>query len=155
MKIRLSRKFNLGVSLIEVVMATGIIAITGGGVISSVNYGLCVMRIARENQRATQIMLEKLEAIRLYNWSQVTNDSFIPDGFTAPYDPTATGAAQGTTYYGTMSVTTPTFSGTTPNYSASIRQFNVSVSWTNIGGLTHTRSLSTFVAQNGIQNYVY
>src|SRR5690349_1657038 len=113
------------------------------------------MRIARENQRATQIMLEKLEAIRLYNWSQVTNDSFIPDTFTAPYDPTATGSAQGTTYYGTMSVTTPTFSGTTPNYSASIRQFNVSVSWTNVGGLTHTRSLSTYVAQNGIQNYVY
>jgi hypothetical protein len=140
---------------VEVVMATGIIALTGAGVIGSINYGLWIMRLARENQRATQIMLEKVEAIRLYNWTQVTNDSFIPDSFTAPYDPTSVGSAQGMTYYGTMSVTAPVFSGTTPNYSASLRQFNVSLVWTNSGGLWHRRTLSTFVAQNGIQNYVY
>lgn len=139
----------------EVVLATGIISITGAGVIGSVNYGLYIMRVARENQRATQVMLEKLEAIRLYNWTQVTNPGFIPTKFTAPYDPTAAVSSQGTTYYGTMSITTPTFIGTTPNYSASIRQFNVSLSWTNNGGISHTRSLSTYVAQNGVQNYVY
>lgn len=136
-------------------MATGIIAITGAGVIGSINYGLCIMRIARENQRATQVMLEKLEAIRLYNWSQVTNSGFIPTAFSAPYDPTGAPNAQGTTYYGTMSITTPVFVGTTPNYSGSIRQFSVSVVWTNANGLRHFRTLSTYVAQNGVQNYVY
>ena len=136
-------------------MATGIIAVTGAGVISSINYGLCIMRQARENQRATQVMLEKLEAVRLYNWDQVTNAGFIPSGFTAAYDPTSPTNRQGTVYYGSLSVTTPIFTGTAPNYAASIRQFNVSVSWTNIGGLAHTRSLSTYVAQNGVQNYVY
>jgi type II secretory pathway pseudopilin PulG len=155
MKIRLPRKFNLGVTLMEVIIATGIISITGAGVISSINYGLCIMRIARENQRATQVMLEKLEAIRLYNWMQVTNSGFIPTTFVAPYDPTSPTNSQGTLYYGTMSVTTPAFIGTTPNYSASIRQFSVSLAWTNVGGLRHTRSLSTYVAQNGVQNYVY
>jgi prepilin-type N-terminal cleavage/methylation domain-containing protein len=155
MRIRLSKNLTRGMTLIEVVMATGIIAITGAGVISSIDYGLCIMRMARENQRATQVLLEKLEAIRLYNWSQVTNNGFVPGSFTAPYDPTAAVAAQGTTYYGTMSVTLPAFNGTTPNYSGSIRQFNVSVTWTNNGGLSHTRSLSTYVAQNGVQNYVY
>src|SRR5579872_4045823 len=154
MKIRLARKLNWGVTLMEVVMATGIIAITGAGVISSINYGLCIMRIARENQRATQVMLEKLEAIRLYNWTQVTNSGFIPSNFTASYDPTSS-SAQGTTYYGTMSVTVPAFIGTTPNYSGNLRQFNVSLAWTNANGLTHARSLSTYVAQNGVQNYVY
>jgi type II secretory pathway pseudopilin PulG len=155
MRIHLASKLKRAFTLAEVVMATGIIAVTGAGVISSINYGLCIMRIARENQRATQVMLEKLEAIRLYNWSQVTNDAFIPDSFSAPYDPTATGTAQGTIYYGTMSVTTPNFTGTTPNYSSSIRQFNVSLVWTNSGGLRHSRSLSTYVAENGVQNYVY
>lgn len=155
MKLQFFKKRNRGVTLLEIVMATAIIAVTGAGVISSINYGLCIMRIARENQRATQIMLEKLEAIRLYNWSQVTNTGFIPTTFTAPYDPTGAVGSQGTTYYGTMSVSNPVFSGTTPNYSASLRQFNVTVNWTNVGGLTHTRSLSTYVAQNGVQNYVY
>jgi len=134
-------------------MATGIIAITGAGVISSINYGLCIMRIARENQRATQVMLEKVEAIRLYNWDQVTNLAFIPDSFTAPYDPTS--PSPGTTYYGTMSVTAPTFIGTAPNYASRLRQFNVSLVWTNAGRLRHARTLSTYVAQNGVQNYVY
>src|SRR5215472_6539164 len=114
MRIHLGRKSNWGMTLVEIVMATGIIAITGAGVISSINYGLCVMRIARENQRATQVMLEKLEAIRLYDWTQVTNLDFIPDTFTAPYDPTSPTSSQGTIYYGTMSVTMPSFTGTTP-----------------------------------------
>lgn len=142
-------------TLMEVVMATGIIAITGAGVISSINYGLAIMRMARENQRATQVILEKLEAIRLYNWTEVTNSGFIPQNFTAPYDPTGSSNSQGTVYYGTMSVSIPNFSGTAPNYSSSIRQFNVTLTWTNIGGLKHTRSLSTYVAQNGMQNYVW
>ena len=136
-------------------MATTIIAVTGGAIINSINYGLWVMRMARENQRATQVMLERLEAIRLYNWTQVTNTGFIPGTFSAKYDPTSPANCQGTVYYGTMSVSNPTFVGTTPNYSGSIRQFSVSVSWTNIGGLGHTRSLTTYVAQNGMQNYVY
>src|SRR3974390_1758223 len=109
MRIRLSRKFNAAMTIIEVVMATGIIAITGAGVIGSVNYGLFIMRMARENQRATQVMLEKLEAILLYDWTQVTNASFIPSTFMAAYDPTSPTNSQGTVYYGTMTVSNPTF----------------------------------------------
>jgi type II secretory pathway pseudopilin PulG len=155
MKIHLSRRFSLGMTLAEVVMATGIISITGAGVISSINYGLCIMSVARENQRATQVMLEKLEAIRLYNWTQVTNTGFIPGSFTAVYDPTQPTNAGGTTYYGTIAVGAPAFTGTVPSYSASIRQFTVSLVWTNLGKIRHARSLSTYVAQNGVQNYIY
>src|SRR5437764_12447175 len=120
MRIRLGRKSRWGMSLVEIVMATGIIAITGDGVISSINYGLCIMRIARENQRATQVMLEKLEAIRLYNWSQVTNADFIPDTFTAPYDPTSPTSSRWTTYYGTMSITAAHFVGPTRCYARTL-----------------------------------
>src|SRR5215469_4202617 len=107
MRIHLGKKSKWGMTLVEIVMATGIIALTGAGVISSINYGLCIMRIARENQRATQVMLEKLEAIRLYNWTQVTNSGFVPATFTACYDPTSVTNSQGTVYYGTMAVTVP------------------------------------------------
>jgi prepilin-type N-terminal cleavage/methylation domain-containing protein len=155
MRFSFSKKRNRGMTLTEVVMATGIIAITGAGVISSINYGLCIMRVARENQRATQVMLEKLEAIRLYNWTQVTNTGFIPTNFSATYDPTAPVNSQGTVYYGTMSISVPAWVGSTPNYSANMRQFSVTLNWTNAGGIRHSRSLSTYVGLNGIQNYVY
>ncbi len=155
MRIRFARRLKSGFTLAEVTIATAIIAIMGAGVISSINYGLVIMRIARENQRATQVMLEKLEAIRLYNWTQVTNNGFIPGSFTAVYDPTSPTNAAGTTYFGTLVVAVPNFTGTAPNYAANLRQFTVSLVWTNRGGIAHARTLSTYVAQNGMQNYVY
>jgi hypothetical protein len=154
MKIHLGKKFTSAVALAEVVMATAIIAIVGGGVVSSINYGLLVMRIARENQRATQVMVERLEAIRLYNWDQVTSTNFIPTSFTEAYDLQNTNG-QGVTYYGTLRVSAPTFSGSTPSYAANMRQFTLSLQWTNAGRIKHSRNITTYVSKNGIQNYVY
>ena len=142
-------------ALAEVVMATAIVAILGGGVVSTINYGLFVMRIARENQRATQVMVERLESIRLYNWDQVTSGSFIPTSFTESYDPSAPTNSQGVRYFGTLSVQAPVFSGATPAYVANMRQFTVTLQWTNAGRVPHLRTLTTYVAKNGIQNYVY
>src|SRR5689334_22838763 len=74
----LARKAQRASTIVEVVVATVIIAIAGAGVITSVNYGLFIMQIARENARASQIMLERLESVRLYNWTEVTNAGYVP-----------------------------------------------------------------------------
>jgi len=155
MKIHLRNKSNSGVSLTEVVMATAIIAMIGGAVVTSINYGLLVMRIARENQRATQVMVERLEGIRLYNWDQVTTANFIPTSFTEAYDASNPTNGQGITYYGQLTIANPTFSGGTPTYANNMRQFTVTLQWTNASRIAHTRSITTYVARNGIQNYVY
>jgi|ERR1044071_3430214 type II secretory pathway pseudopilin PulG len=155
MKISLGKKSNSGVSLAEVVMATAIIAMLGGGVVSSINYGLLVMRIARENQRATQVMVERLESIRLYNWDQVTTANFIPTSFTESYDPGNGTNTQGVIYYGQLRISNPSFSGGTPSYAANMRQFTVTLQWTNASRIPHSRTITTYVAKNGIQNYVY
>ena len=155
MKIRCTKKSIYAMALAEVVMATAIVAILGGGVVSSINYGLFVMRIARENQRATQVMVERLESIRLYNWDQVIAGNFIPTSFTENYDPSAITNGQGVTYYGTLTVGPAVFSGATPAYSANMREFTVTLQWTNASRVPHFRTLSTYVAKNGIQNYVY
>ena len=65
----------------EVVIATAIIGIMAGGIITSFNYGFLTMQRVRENQRATQIMLEYAETIRLYNWDQVNDPTFISRNF--------------------------------------------------------------------------
>lgn len=155
MKIHFAKKSNVGVSLPEVVMATAIIAMIAGAVVTSINYGFLVMRIARENQRATQVMVERLESIRLYNWDQVTSSNFIPTSFTEAYDPSNPTNGQGVTYYGNLSIGNPAFSGSTPTYSVNMRQFTVTLQWTNASQIPHLRTITTYVAKNGIQNYVY
>ena len=111
-----------------------------------------MMRLARENARATQVMLEKLESIRLYDWDQVVASGFVPSTFTNVYDPQGGVSQQGVVYYGTMTISNVPFA---TSYSSHMKQFTVTVSWTTAGTINHYRELSTFVAQNGMQNYVY
>ena len=91
-----------GTSLVDVLMAVAIIAIMCTGLVGSLTYGFFVMGNARENQRATQVMLETLESVRLYNWDQVHSNGFIPTTFTNVYDPQAPAGQQGIIYYGTL-----------------------------------------------------
>jgi Tfp pilus assembly protein PilV len=149
------RKSEFAGTLIEVIVATVIIAIAGAGIVGSINYGMLITQLARENGRATQIMLEKLESIRLYNWSEVTNAGFVPATFVDVYDPQATTNYQGAIYNGTMTVSNAAFSSASPSYANNMRQFTVTLTWTSQGKVNHTRSLSTYVARDGLQNYVY
>src|SRR5438046_4179464 len=92
-----------GFSLIEVVVGMGIIGTVVGAMLSGVATGTFTMRMARENLRATQIMLEKVETIRLYSWDQINQSGFIPTSFNATYDPQGTPNV-GLTYTGTLSI---------------------------------------------------
>lgn len=139
-------------TLVEVVLATAILAIMASGLIGSYNYGFFVMEVVRENQRATQIMMEKVETIRLYNWNQVNTPNFIPATFTDYFDPQAPPGAKGITYYGTTSIGNAPFS---TSYSTNMVQIQVTLTWSSNGRVSHTRSTSTLIAKDGIQNYVY
>ncbi len=145
----LTRKFQRAGTLVEVVMATTILAVLGAGIVGSINYGMMMMRLARENARATQVILEKLESVRLYDWYQVCTPGFVPQYFTNYYDePNQLGAV----YVGSVAVSNCTLP---VSYSTNMRQFTVSLQWTTAGRINHQRSMSTFVARDGIQNYVY
>jgi len=133
-------------------MATVILAILGAAIIGSITYGMLMMAQARENARATQILLEKIETIRLYNWSEVVSNGFVPTAFVDYYAPTSPTNQLGAVYNGTISVTNVNFAN---SYSTNMRQFVVTVNWTTGGRIPHTRSVCTYVAKDGIQNYVY
>jgi len=148
----LPAKSQKGGTLVEVVLAVAILAVMGGGIISSINYGLFMMRLARENARATQIILEKLETIRLYSWDEVNTTNYVPQTFTDVYDPQAPANQQGAVYNGTMTVSNVNFSST---YTNSMRQFTVTLQWVTAGRINHNRTMSTYVAKDGLQNYVY
>ncbi|HXG46217.1 MAG TPA: type II secretion system protein [Methylomirabilota bacterium] len=140
-----------GFSLLEVTVGMGVIGMTAAALFSGFTSGFFNMQMARENLRATQIMLEKTETIRLYNWSQITSNGFIPATFTEAYDPHASGTNHGIVYTGTVSIANVPF---TNSYSANMRLITVRVSW-RTGELDRSREFSTFVSRDGLQDYIF
>jgi type II secretory pathway pseudopilin PulG len=138
-------------TLVEVMVALCILALLSGGVMVSFGYGFRTIKKVRHNQRATQILLEKLETIRLYNWTQVNTAGFIPATFTNVYDPQATGSEQGIIYVGTVELND--FPRAT-SYSANLKEVLLTLRWSQ-DGVSHERAIRTFVGKNGLQNYVY
>ncbi len=140
----------------EVLVSTGITLVAFATIFGSMSTGLTVTQITRENLRATQIMVDKLEGVRLYNWAQVNDTNFLACSFTNSFFETnsmgaSTATGTGTQYTGLVSVTTVPF---TNSYSTNLRQITVTLGWVS-GRLAHNRSMQTYVGQAGMQNYVY
>jgi uncharacterized protein (TIGR02598 family) len=140
-----------GFSLVEVVMAMVILGISVVALLSGVTSGMLTMQMAQENLRATQIMVERTETLRLYNWDQLTTPGFIQTSFTERYDPNTTNSGAGTTYTGTVTIAPVPMSAA---YSAEMKQVTVSLNWTT-SGINRNRSFTTYVARNGLQNYIF
>ena len=47
-----------------------------------VNFDLMTTNRCRENTRATQVLLDKMECLRLYQWQQLTNPAVLSTTFT-------------------------------------------------------------------------
>jgi len=138
--------------MVDVIAATFILAVMAVGLMGSFSYGFFVMRLVRENQRATQILLEKVETIRLYRWDQVLAPGFVPTKFTDVYDPQAPSGQQGIIYHGTVSVNPYPIA---TSYQGNMRQLVVTLTWTSTRNYTRSRTMTTYVAKDGLQNYVY
>ena len=142
-----------GFTVIEAIVAVGIIGILILALYSGMTSTTFSVRLARENQRATEIMVEKTECLRLYSWEQLTNSVVVPTTFTSYYfDTGATnGIGVGITYDGTFQLSA--FPGAGRNYSNDMRMLTMTVSWMS-GGVSRTRTMQTYCARYGIQNYV-
>ena len=114
-------------------------------------WGFSVIRLARENIRATQVMAEKMETIRLYNWDQVNSNGFIPKTFDVPYYPPSITSTSGIVYHGTLTVTNAALGN---SYDTDMRKIIVTVNWTS-GKLPRTRTVQTLISRYGLQNYIY
>ncbi len=153
-------------TLIEVMISMAVVAMMFVSLYAGITQGLAVISTARENMRATQIMIEKIELLRLYSWAQVQQPGFIPGAFAERLMPStttnsttsadsvaglATPAGVGTIFVGTIRLSTPTFN---TGYSNNMRLATLTVTWTN-GNVRRIRSMQTLVAQMGIHDYVY
>lgn len=151
----LKRRLQSAFSLTEGLMGVAVMGIVFVSLYTGMATGFQSIRNSRENTRATQIMIEKFETIRLYNWDQINTSGFIAPTFTAQFFPNKTGGTStsgtGVTYYGRVQISPVAF---TDPYGADMRAITIYLSW-NSDGQTHSRQFTTFVGRYGIQNYVY
>ena len=152
---RKSLSARLAYTLVEVMVAVSLLGIVFVALFGGMSSGFALTRASRENLRATQILLERMEGIRLYNWNQLLYSNWIPAQFTNYYYPlTTNGELPGIMYVGNMEVVRDPPVNPVTAYSGKLCAVTATVQWTS-GGIPRTRSLTTYVAQNGIQNYVY
>lgn len=150
-KLNLSKKraSQAGFSMVEVAVSMGIMGTVVGAVLSGFSTGMFTMQMARENLRATQIMLERMETIRLYSWDQINTPGFVSTNFTAKYDPQSSNS--GITYTGSLRISDAPISST---YSNDMKQFTVTLNWTT-GKMQRSRSFTTYISRYGLQDYIY
>jgi prepilin-type N-terminal cleavage/methylation domain-containing protein len=142
-------------TLAEVVIAIAVVSIMFVSLYSGISAGFGLINSARQNLRATQVALEKMETMRMYSWEQINSNSFVPQTFTAPFFPMTLSGGQtnsgGLTYYGTTVLTN---AGLTNSYNLDTRLVIVTVKWTN-GHAGFTREMRTMVSQYGMQRYIF
>jgi hypothetical protein len=115
--------------------------------------GFQILQAAREDLRATQILQDKTEILRLYTWDQLTNNGFVALTFSDCFNPAGAGTTNtGTPYYGTVAIAAA--QGVTENYSNDLRTVTFQLSWTN-NNIPHQRQLTTMVSRYGLHNYIY
>lgn len=138
-------------------VAVAIIGVCVSALYGGMTFAMGNLQRARETQRATQILTEKLDTIRLYGWDKITSGTYIPPTFItsfAPADPGLSALGQtnrGFYYYGTIEIGTP--DAVSDVYKHNMRQVTVILRWTNSS--PRTSSMTTFVAKNGLHTYVY
>lgn len=140
-----------GFTIIEVLFTMMMAGVMFTALYAGISSGFAVIKLARENTRATQIMVEKMETIRLYSWDQINSNGFIPSNFVASYYPMGVVGDRGTLYTGIVSVADSSL-GT--SYAPEVKKVTVQLKW-NTGNLPRSRSISTYVSRYGLQNYIY
>ncbi len=142
-------------TLAEVVVAVAVVGVSFVSLYMGMSGGFAITQSSRESLRSTQIMVERLEGLRLYNWSQLNTANVIPTRFTNYYYPNGlySGTNRGIQYNGTMTVTNAALSPSA-SYTDHMRQITVTVWWTS-GSRTRTNSMKTYTAEYGVQNYVF
>jgi hypothetical protein len=151
-------------TFVEVMVAVAVVALMVVTLYLGISTSFSVIQRARENLRATQILVQRVETLRLYTWNQLRNVGATPSfqtRFTDIYDPLAGTSGGGVTYYGNIQVTVPPPVSVLPasiSYRGDVALVSVNLQWTNRAGnrvFPHDRQFQTLVAKSGMQKYVY
>jgi hypothetical protein len=145
---RIAAKRAAGFTLVETILAVASGSVMLSALYATLVFGVSVIRTTREDLRASQILVSRMERIRLCTWSQVTNPLYNPLVST-----TYASDDKQTPYTVTFKPTVPAIGSFPEAYRTNMLVVTVEVNWTS-GGLQRKRSMQTYVAKDGVQSYV-
>ena len=141
----------LAFTLVEVMFGVAILSVGFASLYLGFSHGFAIIQVTRENLRATQILQEKMETIRLFSWTQITDAAAQPPySFSETFYPLATSGSQGITYSGTRIITNAPIS---ERYSNDMMLVIVQLKWAS-GKIDRQREMRTLVSHYGLQNYI-
>jgi hypothetical protein len=141
-------------TLADAIVAVFVLGAVGGTFCVGLSSGFYVLQNTREDLRATQIMMQRLEAIRLCTWSELSAFTFQES-----YDPlSGTNQSGGAKYFGNVTIDPASSVPNTASYAPNMCQVTVNLTWTNYNlnvPVIHNRQMQTQVARYGLQNYIW
>lgn len=137
-------------SIIEATVAVALVGVVLVSLYTGISNGFAFAKVTREDLRATQILQEKMETIRLYTWEQLNTPGFVPTNFLEGFYASGTNNG-GLTYTGRVVIANAPL---TETYSNNLKQVTIRVAWKS-GKVIRTREMQTFTAKHGLQNYIY
>ncbi len=151
---KIPRTGSKGFTLVETVIGMAIVSFVFMALYSGISHGFKIILTSQQNMRATQVMLEKMETIRLYSWTQLLTPDFIPESFVAALDPADTDIedlSEDEVFDGEVAIEA---SGLGTSYAGEMRKITITLKW-KTSGRPQERSMTTLVSKNGLQNYIY
>ena len=150
---RARRASTSGFSLMETLFAVVVSGIMLPALFTGLAFAFSGMQAARENLRATQIMVQRMESIRLAPFKTLQDGAAYPTNSTEYYCPSGQPSGKGGTAYTITYNWTPGPTSLPPSYRTNMLLVTVTATWKS-GNLQRTRSMQSYVARYGIQRYV-
>jgi type II secretory pathway pseudopilin PulG len=150
---KVRRAWASGFTLMETLVAMVTAGVLLPPIFTGLAFAVSSMQGMRENLRATQIVVQRMESMRLAAFKTLQDPAAYPATSTEYYSPSGQASGKGGTAYTVTYNWTPKPASLPPSYRTNMMLVTVTASW-NSGKTPRTRSMQSYVARYGIQRYV-
>ncbi len=151
---RRASQTDSGFTLVEALVGFMIFGTCFAALLAGLTLNISTIKFSRQTVRATQIMEEKMDTIRLYSWDQINTPGYITNQFYVAFFPTNAFSgyqALGVTYTGLITIAT---SPLTEAYKSNLVQITIDLYWPSKPQVRHAQ-MTSFVSKYGLQSYIY
>jgi Tfp pilus assembly protein PilV len=146
-----------GFTILEVAMATFVMAFGIATSIVALQMGFRAIDVARDQTLAAQIMQSEIERLRLWPWSKTVPASVVDSIVELPASESVSLASTFTsnaTVAAKFSVSR-TITNDPADTTRNVRYITIAVTWKSYDGRAHTRNFTTMYAKDGLYDYYY